>query len=107
MLGCANGVESSLTSEASASNDHDTFSEDTPCHTSPVATTWRAADRISDSTPELVTITVGSSWNGTRNPPAESVRLMARYWSTSARARCSSTVSVCGLLVAILDQALR
>src|SRR5215216_8012913 len=78
IAGPANVGVSSDTAAASASNDHDTAPADTPFQTSPVATTWRAMRRISLYEPSDVRITVGSSWNGTRNPPAASVRDMAR-----------------------------
>jgi hypothetical protein len=47
-------------------------------------------------------ITVGSSWNGTRNPPAESVRDIAR---TISSARDSVGSSSCRRFVAALANA--
>jgi hypothetical protein len=66
MDGCANVVVSSDTSAASASQDDDTADELTPFHVSPVAVTFRAMRRMSDSDRSSVLITDGSSWNGTK-----------------------------------------
>ena len=66
IAGWSNTGVSSLTSDASGSNDAETWSALTPFHVSVVATTRRARRRTGLMDPSLSSITVGSSWNGTR-----------------------------------------
>lgn len=76
---------------ASAAKAAVTPAELTPRHSSTAMVSTREISRIGLSAPLLVSMTVGSSANGTANPPADPVSDMARSASTWPTARTAST----------------